>query len=134
MKFIIAIEPGDQDHSFGVVVPDLPGCFSAGDSLDEAIANAHEAIDLWCETVIEDGLDIPVAKSITEHQQNPEFAGWVWAVVDVPVEKYLGPAEKVNITVPRLLLSRIDEYARSHGATRSGFLAQAARAAMARAA
>ncbi len=131
MKFIIAIEPGDQDHSFGVVVPDLPGCFSAGDSLDEAIANAHEAIDLWCETVIEDGQDIPMGKTITEHQQDPELAGWVWAVVDVPVEKYLGPAEKINITVPRLLLSRIDEYARSHGATRSGFLAQAARAAMA---
>jgi predicted RNase H-like HicB family nuclease len=62
MKFIIAIEPGDADHSFGVVVPDLPGCFSAGDSLDEAMANAHEAIDLWCETVIEDGQDIPPAK------------------------------------------------------------------------
>jgi hypothetical protein len=30
MKFIVAIEPGDADHSFGVVVPDLPGCFSAG--------------------------------------------------------------------------------------------------------
>jgi metal-responsive CopG/Arc/MetJ family transcriptional regulator len=51
--------------------------------------------------------------------------------VEVPVEKYLGPAEKINITVPRLLLSRIDEYARSHGSSRSGFLAQAARAAMA---
>lgn len=33
MKFIIAIEPGDEDHSFGVVVPDLSGCFSAGDTL-----------------------------------------------------------------------------------------------------
>ena len=54
----------------------------------------------------------------------------MWAVVDVPVEKYLGPAEKINITLPRLLLSRIDDYARSHGATRSGFLAQAARQAM----
>jgi predicted RNase H-like HicB family nuclease len=131
MKFIIAIEPGDETHSFGVVVPDLPGCFSAGDTLDEAITNAHEAIDMWCETIIEDGLDIPVGKTITVHQADPEFAGWVWAVVDVPVEKYLGPAEKINITVPRLLLSRIDDYARAHGATRSGFLAQAARAAMA---
>ena len=36
MKFIIAIEPGDETHSFGVVVPELPGCFSAGDTLDEA--------------------------------------------------------------------------------------------------
>jgi predicted RNase H-like HicB family nuclease len=131
MKFIIAIEPATDESCFGVVVPDLPGCFSAGDTLDEAIQNAHEAIDLHCETFIEDGLDIPPGKSIAVHQADPDFAGWIWAVVDVPVEKYLGPAEKINITVPRLLLSRIDEYARSHGATRSGFLAQAARQAMA---
>jgi len=131
MKFIIAIEPATADTCFGVVVPDLPGCFSAGDTLDEAIRNAHEAIDLHCETFIEDGRDIPVGKTIALHQADPEFAGWVWAVVDVPVEKYLGPAEKINITLPRLLLSRIDEYARSHRATRSGFLAQAARQAMA---
>lgn len=130
MKFIIAIEPAAEGSSYGVVVPDLPGCFSAGDTLDEAISNAHEAIDLVCETMIEDGLDIPLGKTIAEHQKDPEFAGWVWAMVDVPVEKYLGPAEKINITIPRLLLSRIDEYARAHGATRSGFLAQAARQVM----
>jgi predicted RNase H-like HicB family nuclease len=130
MKFIIAIEPATADSCFGVVVPDLPGCFSAGDTLDEAIQKAQEAIDFHCETMIEDGLDIPVGKSITLHQQDPEFCGWVWAVVDVPVEKYLGPAEKINITIPRLLLNRIDNYARSHGATRSGFLADAARQAM----
>jgi predicted RNase H-like HicB family nuclease len=131
MKFIIAIEPATANTSFGVVVPDLPGCFSAGDTLDEAVSNAHEAIDLWCETILEDGKDVPIGKSIAVHQADPEFAGWVWAVVDVPVEKYLGPAEKINITVPRLLLSRIDEYARAHGASRSGFLAEAARQAMA---
>ena len=131
MKFIVAIEPATKKSAFGVVVPDLPGCFSAGETLDEAIQNAQEAIGLHCETLIEDGLDIPPATSIAKHQKDPDFAGWIWAVVDVPVEKYLGPAEKINITVPRLLLSRIDEYAKSHGATRSGFLVQAARQAMA---
>ena len=130
MRFIVAIEPGDNDHAFGVVVPDLPGCFSAGDTLDEAFENAKEAIDLWCETVIEDGGMIPPGKTLAEHHANSEFAGWVWSIVDVPVERYLGPAEKVNITLPKLLLTRIDEYAKAHGATRSGFLAQAARQAM----
>ena len=55
---------------------------------------------------------------------------WIWSKVEVPVERYFGPAEKVNITLPRLLLSRIDDYAKAHGSTRSGFLAQAARQAM----
>ena len=44
MRYPIAIETGDDSHAFGVVVPDLPGCFSAGDTLDEAIDNAKEAI------------------------------------------------------------------------------------------
>lgn len=130
MKFIIAIEPSTETTAFGVVVPDLPGCFSAGDTLDKAVDNAREAIDLWSETVIEDGGDVPVAKTLTEHQADPAFTGWIWAVVEVPVERYFGPAEKLNITLPRLLLAKIDEYARAHGETRSGFLADAARQAM----
>lgn len=130
MRFVIAIEPGDESHAFGVVVPDLPGCFSAGDTLDEAFDNAKEAIDLWCETVIQDGGMIPVDNSLAHHQADPEFAGWVWSVVDVPVERYMGPAEKINITMPRMLLSRIDDYAKAHGFSRSGFLAQAAQQAM----
>jgi len=130
MKFIIAIEPATESTCFGVVVPDLPGCFSAGDTLDEAIDKAREAIDMWCETVIEDGGDVPIAKTLAEHQADPEFAGWVWAVVEVSVERYFGPAEKLNITLPRVLLAKIDDYARAHGETRSGFLADAARLAM----
>ncbi len=130
MKFIIAIEPGTETSAFGAVMPDLPGCFSSGDTLDKAVDNAREAIDLWCENVIEDGGDVPVAKTLAEHQLDTDFAGWIWAVVEVPVERYFGPAEKLNITLPRLLLAKIDDYARSHGETRSGFLAEAARMAM----
>lgn len=130
MKFIIAIEPGSIKHAFGVVVPDLPGCFSAGDTLDEAMDMAREAIDLHVETMIEDGEAIPPARSLKELQASKEFKNWVWAVVDVPVEKYLGPAEKINITVPKLILARIDEYAKKHGQSRSGFLVAAARTAM----
>ena len=130
MKFIIAIEPGTETTAFGVVIPDLPGCFSAGGTLEKKVDNALEALDLWCATVIEDGGDVPVAQTLAEHQADHDFAGWIWAVVEVPVERYFGPAEKLNITLPRLLLAKIDEYARAHDKTRSGFLADAARMAM----
>jgi metal-responsive CopG/Arc/MetJ family transcriptional regulator len=53
-------------------------------------------------------------------------------VVEVPVERYFGPAEKINITIPRLLLAKIDAYAKEHGETRSGFLAHAALQVMSR--
>ncbi len=54
MRYPIAIESGDETHAFGVVVPDLPGCFSAGDTLDEAIQMAKEAIELWLEVQIDE--------------------------------------------------------------------------------
>ena len=130
MKFIIAIEPGTDTRAWGVAVPDLPGCFSAGDTLDEAMANARQAIDQHVEIMIEDGVPIPIARTLAVIQADPAYNGWVWAVVDVPVEKYLGPAEKINITVPRMVLARIDEYAKSQGMSRSGFLVEAARTAM----
>jgi predicted RNase H-like HicB family nuclease len=130
MKFLIAIEPGTGTTAYGVVVPDLPGCFSAGDTLEEAFDNAREAIDAHCEFLAEDGRDVPLPAAMAAHQSNPDYAGWVWAMVDVAVESYWGPAEKVNITLPGRTLRRIDEYARAHGQTRSGFLAEAARQAM----
>jgi predicted RNase H-like HicB family nuclease len=130
MKFTITIEPGGAKHAFGVVVPDLPGCFSAGDTLEEAMTNALEAIELTVETMIEDGQQIPAPQPISTHQKKREYKGWIWAVVDAPVEKFFGPAEKINITVPQAILTRIDSYAKSHGMSRSGFLVDAARRAM----
>lgn len=89
MRFPIAIEPGDDKHAFGVIVPDLPGCFSASDTLDEAIDNAKEAIDLWLETTIDDGAVIPELRSIDKHQLNPEFSGCTWAVVTIDLSNSL---------------------------------------------
>jgi predicted RNase H-like HicB family nuclease len=126
MKYPIAIEPGNEEKAYGVVVPDLPGCFSAGDSLDEAIDNAKEAIELWLETVIDDGGKVPEASSIAKHQANPEFSGWVWAVVCVDLAELSDKAERVNITLPARILRRIDSAARAAGESRSGFIAHLA--------
>ena len=83
MKYPIAIEPGDKDRAWSVVVPDLPGCFSAADSgIDEVIENAKEAIELWIETALDAGEDVPKPSSIDVFQRNREFKGWVWAIVD----------------------------------------------------
>lgn len=129
MKFIVVLHSDDRQR-YGATVPDLPGCFSGGDTLDDALESVREAIDLHVEGLIEEGIDIPLSMSLAQHQANPDYAGGVWAVVDVPVEKYLGPAEKINITVPRLTLARIDEFAKKKGQSRSGFLVEAARTAM----
>ncbi|MFH1870926.1 MAG: type II toxin-antitoxin system HicB family antitoxin [Pseudomonadota bacterium] len=126
MKYPIAIEPGNARKAFGVVVPDLPGCFSAGDTLDEAIDNAREAIELWLETVIDDGGAVPEARPVAGHQANPEFAGWIWAVVSIDLASLSDKAERVNITLPARVLRRIDAAAKAAGESRSGFIAHLA--------
>lgn len=131
MKFSIAIEPGSANTAFGVVVPDLPGCFSAGETVEDAFDNASEAIDAHCEMLAKEGQSLPDAKSLTDWQADPEYKGWTWGIVDVPVERYFGPAEKINITVPALTLKRIDRYTATRGESRSAFLVRAAEAAMA---
>lgn len=128
MLYPIAILPGDEQHAWGVEVPDIPGCFSAGDDLDDAMAMAREAIEGHLEILAEAGERIPEASRVTLHAANPEYAGCTWALIDIDVSKYMGKAEKLNITLPAYLLTRIDLYVKSHPEqkSRSGFLAEAA--------
>lgn len=59
MRYPIAVETGGAKHAYGVVVPELPGCFSAGDTLDEALNNSREAILLPLEGLLDDGKSFP---------------------------------------------------------------------------
>ena len=126
MKYPIAIEPGDETHAFGVVVPDLPGCFSAGDTLDEAMNNAKEAVELWLDSALDDNETIPSPRPVGKHWDNPEFSGWIWAVVDVDMATFSDKVERVNITLPARILRRIDAAAMAAGESRSGYIARCA--------
>ena len=89
MKYPIAIEPGDEATAFGVVVPDLPGCFSAGDTLDEAYTNAADAIELWVETTLETGGTVPAPGSLQALRRDPDLAGWIVDMVEVDLSGLL---------------------------------------------
>ena len=120
----------DDGIRYGVTVPDMPGCFSAGETLDEALVSVAQAMNLHLEGLTEDGCDVPQPCAVATHMRNPDFAGGVWALVEVDTARFDGRAEKINITLPRRVLARVDEHARAHGLTRSGLLAQAAQQAM----
>ena len=120
MKYPIAIEPGDESRAWGVVVPDLPGCYSAADDgIDEAIENAKEAITLWIETALDDGMDIPSPSSITVLRRREEFDGWIWAVVEIDSAVFDDTIERVNVSLPRRILARLDAKARAAGTSRA---------------
>lgn len=132
MRYPIAIERGDAVHAYGVAVPDLPGCFSAGDTLDEALANAEEAILLHLEALVDGGEAPPQPSALEAVQRLKDYKGWIWAVVDVDLAKLSTKAARINITVPERLLPVFDAYAKAHGETRSGFLVRAALAEIGR--
>lgn len=90
MLYPIAISIGDEEHAWGVEVPDIPGCFSAGDDLDDAVAMAREAIEGHFEILAEDGAPIPPASKLGVNVANPKYAGWAWAVVDIRCREVLG--------------------------------------------
>jgi predicted RNase H-like HicB family nuclease len=88
MKFPVAIEMGNGFHAYGAAIPDLPGCFCAGDSLDEALSNARDAIELHCEQLALRGGLPPKPRPLEGWRYHPHFAGWMWSAVEAPVERF----------------------------------------------
>jgi len=72
--YIAIIEDAGPDHAIGVWFPDLPGCTSAGDDIDEALRNAPEALELYAEGLAADGKPMPRPRTLTELKSNPETA------------------------------------------------------------
>ena len=124
MRFPVKIDK-DPESSYGVTVPDLPGCFSGGDTLDEALAMAEEAIVGHVETLLMDGQPVPEQRPLQAHQADPAFADGVWALVDVDMTKLSGKAVRINVTMPARILAIADEAAAREGESRSGLLANA---------
>ena len=123
MRYIALVD--GNAGAYGVVVPDLPGCTSAGSTSDEALRNAVEAVRLWVEDAIDDGEALPAPRSVEALRADPEVAaslaeGAALAIVPLLVDS--GRAVRANLS-----LDAIDEAAKAHGLTRSAFLASAAR-------
>ncbi|MDB5597260.1 MAG: hypothetical protein JWM36_4221 [Hyphomicrobiales bacterium] len=128
MRQYIGLIHKEAASDYGVSFPDLPGCVTAGKSLEEARVMAQEALTLHVAGMIEDGEAIPAPTSLDEIMADPENEGSIAVLALAPA---VAPkAVRVNVTLPDDLLGRVDRYAEAHGMSRSGFLAQAAKRAM----
>ena len=124
MQNFIAVIHKDKDSAYGVHFPDVEGCFSAGDTLDEAVSNAAEALRFY----FENQTDVPEARdmeSIREDVQQDIREGAL--LVAIPLLADAGRTVRVNITLDAGLLESIDRAVEKRGMNRSAFLAQAAR-------
>jgi predicted RNase H-like HicB family nuclease len=116
--------------AYGVVVPDLPGCTSAGRTIDHAYRNAIEAVRLWVEDAHASGEKLPRPRPLEALRADPDVAAALaeGAVVAlVPVLRDSGRSVRANLSLDAGLLEAIDEAADAHGLTRSAFIATAAR-------
>lgn len=114
---------------FSVFFPDLPGCASAGGTLQEAAVNAEEALQAHIDLTVEHGEPIPDPTPLDQIETDPDVdeAARILVRAEPP-----GRSVRVNITLPAELLSAVDRYATRQGFTRSGLLALAVRERMRR--
>jgi predicted RNase H-like HicB family nuclease len=127
MLYPIYIHVGDEKHAHGIEFPDFPGCFSASDDWQDINRMAQEAVECHMSG---ENLPVPAPTALEKLVADPKYAGGVWMLVDLDVSRIDPAPQRVNVSLPRFLLSQIDEYAQAHHLTRSGFLAKAAQEAM----
>ncbi|MBU2708727.1 type II toxin-antitoxin system HicB family antitoxin [Zooshikella marina] len=119
----------DEDGSASGFAPGVTGLFFAGDTIEECIIDAKSAFDAHFELLADDGNEIPKAADIDSHLDDEDCQNGFWFMVEVDTTRYEGKAQKINITLPELLILKIDNFVSEHPGygSRSGFLAQAAR-------
>ena len=72
MLYPAAIEIGNDTTAFGVIFPDVAGCFSAGDSYEEALVNARKALKMHFELLADLGELPPTAHGVDDYCEQPE--------------------------------------------------------------
>ena len=63
--YVAIVEDAGPDKAIGIWFPDLPGCFSGGDDVDEALRNAEEALALYAEAEAKEGRTLPLARTLS---------------------------------------------------------------------
>ncbi|RAI36104.1 type II toxin-antitoxin system HicB family antitoxin [Rhodoplanes serenus] len=126
----VAIVEKDPDSAFGVWFPDIEGCFSAGETLAEAAANAAVALRQHAESLESAGRTVPPARPLDAVRVDTDVREALTAgavLIAVPLLSDAGRTVRINVSLDKGLVDQIDDAAAARGLTRSAFLAQAAR-------
>lgn len=130
MLYPVYVHTGDAKHAHGVTFPDFPGCFAAADEWADLPAAIQDAVQAHFHG--EGAHAVPQPTALEVLSVDARYSGGAWMLADVDLSRIDTSPVRLNISLPANLVDEIDAFARSHGSTRSGFLAQAARQAMAR--
>ena len=112
----------EKDSDFGVSFPDVPGCVTAGRTLEEARKMAVEALTLHLAGMVEDGEAVPAPSKLDQLADDPAMKGAVAFLVSAEAPE---KTVRINITARESQIQAIDRLARQHGMTRSAYMVQA---------
>lgn len=128
MRYTVLID--GEAGAFGVVFPDLPGCTAMGVTVEEAIANAGDALRDWMETFSEDGRAAPLPRATAAILSDADIRADLALgaqLASVPYIRATGRPARANLTLDEGVLGALDEAARRKGVTRSGMVELLAR-------
>ena len=111
-----------ENGLYGVIFPDLNGCVSMGETLDEALVNAEEALRLWTASMDKEGWEYPPP---TPFDKVEVPAGN--ALTLVPLIRPSGTTVRANLTLEEDVLEFIDDEAKRRGMTRKSYVTWMAR-------
>ena len=97
LKYAVTLEAAPEGGYF-VEIEDLPGCYSQGETIEEALEMIEESRHLWLESAYEDSLDIPLPRN------QEQFSG------------------KFNVRVPKSLHRKLNQLAEKEGVSLNQFL------------
>ena len=119
MKFYPVAVHKSPRSAYGVTVLDIPGCFSAGDTLDEALRNVQEAVEVH----LYDEVLAPEPGALESWKSHPICKG-AYAITLAPVDlSFMNDATvRINITAKRSDLAIIDRVAKTAQMDRSAYL------------
>ncbi|CAM5543868.1 type II toxin-antitoxin system HicB family antitoxin [Eoetvoesiella caeni] len=118
----------EDTSTYGIVFPDIPGCFAAADDIQKVPRAAQEAVEAHFGA---DEDPIPAASAPDAWTGHADYEGGFWMLVDIDLSRVRSRAVRLNISLPENLILRIDAAARQRGQSRSAFLATAAEHEMA---
>ncbi|MEY4503790.1 MAG: hypothetical protein RL154_82 [Pseudomonadota bacterium] len=127
LKAYPAVFEQTEDGAYSVFFPDIDGCISAGDTLEEAIVMSKEALSLHLSEMINDN-DLCPAIDLQEAKQ--EADGELLMMIEpnhaIISRRTKNSAVRINITLPQFLLETVDQYMKeAHINNRSKLTAEA---------
>ena len=91
--------------------------------MDEALDGAREAAAAWIDAALDAGMPVPSPTKLEDARRLSGYEGWTVGVVDLDQALFDDSIERVNITLPKRILRRLDDLAAARHQSRGAFIA-----------